>query len=322
MTGTTLLDWIQNILRDPTERAAFQADPDDYADRHGFGDLSPTDVHDALWLIADNQNTSWEHGNGQVHFPPPTPIHQHTDAGGYLNSYITYNYTAIDTRDTDVDNSVHQDVDTDRDDRYYGHRDDQDRDDDRHDRDDRDHDDRDRDHDRDGDARHDDHDGGFFGRGDGLFGRGDDDRHDDHEDRDGHDGRDDHDGGDFNQHIDSDTVLASGDGATAIGGDNDGNISSAGHDSTTAFGDGDAVHADLSDTDFGSGSAVNVGGGSASGNAEVNTEVDVQDSFQDNDTHEDNDSVHVADDSTDDHSNTHIDADSHNDTHIDDVHHI
>lgn len=276
MTGTTLLDWIQGILRDPAERAAFQADPDDYADRHGFGDLSPADVHDALWLIADNQSASWEHGNGQVHYPPPPPIHQHVDhAGGYLNSYITGNYAtgfSGDDQDTDVDSSVHQDVRTDDD-----HRDPRDHDD-------RDHDSRDdhRDH---GNAWD---DGDLWSDGDLWDGEGERYRHD----------GDDSDGGDLHQHLHADTVVASGAGATAVGGDNGsdnaGDIASTGHDGATAFGAGDAAHADFagigagsgigSDTEFGAGSAVNVGDGSASGDAHTDTHRIADGSFQDNDT--------------------------------------
>ena len=69
--------------------------------------------------------------------------------------------------------------------------------------------------------------------------------------------------------------------------------------------------------EFGSGSAVNVGDGTSSGNAEVNTDVDVEDSFRS----EDNDSVRVEDNSseTDDHSSVHNDSNSHNDTQIEDV---
>jgi hypothetical protein len=239
MATMTLLDWILSILRDPDERAAFQTDPDDYAEQHGFGDLSSADVHDALWLIADNQSASYDHSGSQMHYPPPQHYHNDDHAGHYLNHYITNNYSIIDDRDNVIDNSVHQDVDTG--------------------------------------------------------------------------------GGDFDQVIDHDTAIASGEGSTAIGEDNNGDISSAGHDSTTAFGDGDATHADFENADFGAGSAVNVGSGSADGDAGV----DVTDSFH----AEDNDSLNVADDDTttithedtdiDDHSTTHTDVLSHDPVDVD-----
>lgn len=128
--ATSLLDWILDILRDPDHRQAFQHDPDGYARHHGFGDLSSADVHDALWLIADNQSASFDHHDrghrdhdrhdgdhnrhdGGHHYPPPHHYDHNEHAGHYLNSYIHNNYRFIDDRDTDVDNSIHQRVDTD-----------------------------------------------------------------------------------------------------------------------------------------------------------------------------------------------------------------
>ncbi|MGQ0480679.1 MAG: IniB N-terminal domain-containing protein, partial [Pseudonocardia sp.] len=188
--ATSLLDWILSILRDPDERAAFQADPGGYADDHGFGDLSAADVHDALCLIADNQSASYDHdngydngydNNGHVHYPPPKHYDNDDDAAHYLNNYITNEYTVVDDRDTYVDQSIHQDIDTD--------------------------------------------------------------------------------GGDFEQTIDNDPVIASGDGAVAAGGDiedstvttGDGNVvgdnnqAVTGDDNTTAFGSGNASSADFDD---------------------------------------------------------------------------
>jgi hypothetical protein len=255
MATTTLLDWILSILRDPDERAAFQHDPDQYAEQHGFGDLSSADVHDALSLIADNQSASYDHGgSSHVHYPPPQHYHNNDDAGHYLNNYITNNYTVIDDRDTNIDNSVHQKIDTD--------------------------------------------------------------------------------GGDFHQTNDNDTVIASGDGATAVGGDNNGDISSAGHDSTTAFGDGDANNVDFDHADFGSGSAVAVDGSSASGHAEDNDSVtavegghgDTNVTTADDGSAAHQDVDHTANHEatfthTDDHTdNSHTDIASHNPVHVDDVH--
>lgn len=130
--ATSLLDWILDILRDPDHRNAFQHDPDGYASHHGFGDLSSADVHDALWLIADNQSASFDHHDrghrddddhnrhndhgrhdGGNHYPPPHHYDHNEHAGHYLASYIHNNARFIDSRDTDVDNSIHQRVDTD-----------------------------------------------------------------------------------------------------------------------------------------------------------------------------------------------------------------
>lgn len=112
-TTTSLLDWILSLLRDPAQQAAFQADPASYASDHGFADVSAADVHDALCLAGDNQSQNYrgEH-DGNVHYPPPHHYEHGESATHYLNSYITNNYTAIDERSTNIDNSVHEHVDT------------------------------------------------------------------------------------------------------------------------------------------------------------------------------------------------------------------
>jgi hypothetical protein len=119
--STSLLDWILELLRDPSSRAAFQHDPDGYAAHHGFQGLSAADVHDALYLIADNGSASYDHRFGEhndLHYPPPHHYESHDQHGHhesaahYLNHYITNNYKVIDEHDTNIDNSVHQDVDT------------------------------------------------------------------------------------------------------------------------------------------------------------------------------------------------------------------
>jgi hypothetical protein len=209
MATTSLLDWILSILRDPDHRNAFQHDPDGYARHHGFGDLSSADVHDALWLIADNQSASFDHDNHHEghhghHYPPPHHYDNHEHAGHYLNNYIHNNYRFIDNRDTDIDDSIHQKVNT-------------------------------------------------------------------------------H-GGDFDQHIDNDPVVASGDHAVAAGGDirdsfvtsgrgniiGDHNHAISGSGNTTAFGTGDANTSSFDGARFGDGAAVSVGG-NAGGHSEHNS---------------------------------------------------
>ena len=113
-TTTSLLDWILSLLRDPAQQAAFQADPQSYASDHGFSNLSAADVHDALCLAGDNQSQSWRGGDheGHVHYPPPQHYEHGESATHYLRSYITNNYTSIDERSTNIDNSVHERVDT------------------------------------------------------------------------------------------------------------------------------------------------------------------------------------------------------------------
>ena len=211
---TSLLDWILNLLRDPDARADFQADPRAYAKDNGFENLSSSDVYDALCLIGDNQSASYDYRGGGDHFPPPPhPSHRGDgdgDAARYLNNYITNNYTSIDDRDTNVDSSIHQKIDTD--------------------------------------------------------------------------------GGDFDQTIDNDPVIASGDGSVAAGGDirdstlttGDGNVvgdnnqAVTGDDNTTAFGTGDATNASFDDARFGEGSAVSLGGNADGSSTDNDTTTSVR----------------------------------------------
>jgi hypothetical protein len=269
--STSLLDWILSLLRDPDARAAFQADPHGYASDHGFQNLSSADVHDALWLIADNASASYDHkfAAADVHYPPPPHYDSHHDAPQYLNHYITNNYKVIDQHDTHVDNSVHQDIDT-------------------------------------------------------------------------------H-GGDFDQTIDNDPVIASGDHSVAAGDDirdstvttgdqnviGDHNQAVTGDHDTTAFGSGDATNADLDHTRIGDGGSLSLGGdayghntdndtttsvhSSGSGATSVNAAGDHGDAHQYADQHESDHSshLHYEDDSRTD---SHEQVGSHNDVSYDDSH--
>ncbi|MDQ2709287.1 MAG: IniB N-terminal domain-containing protein [Actinomycetota bacterium] len=184
----SLLQWLLDLLNDPASRADFAANPDKFLIDHGHGDLTSGDLHDALCLAADNGNS--HNDNSEHHYNPPHHYNKGEDAGHYLKEYITNNYTNIEDRSTNIDDSVHQRVDT-------------------------------------------------------------------------------H-GGDFSERIDNHPTVASGDGSTAVGHDANGNISSAGHDNTTAFGKGDATHASFDDAKFGSGSGVSLKG-DASGHADDNS---------------------------------------------------
>jgi hypothetical protein len=212
MSDTSLLDWILSLLRDPDTRADFLADPNGYAQDHGFDNLSSGDVHDALCLIADDDNSSRsDHG---THYPAPRDYDHgnHDNGSDYLRSYITNNYTTIEEHNTNIDNSVHQDIDTG--------------------------------------------------------------------------------GGDFNQTIDNDPVVASGDGAVAAGGDirdstvttgdhnvvGDGNHAVTGDGNTTAFGSGDATNADLGHTNLGDGGSLSIGGDAYGHNEDNDTSTAVHSS--------------------------------------------
>ncbi|WP_028924388.1 IniB N-terminal domain-containing protein [Pseudonocardia acaciae] len=205
MSSTSLLDWILSLLRDPDARADFQHDPDGYAAHHGFEGLSGADIHDALMLIADSGSASYDHkfhDNG-VHYPPPHHYPSGESAPHYLNNYITNNYKIIDDHSTNIDNSVHQNVDT-------------------------------------------------------------------------------H-GGDFDQVIDNDPVVASGDHSVAAGEDiEDSDLTTGDHNvvgddnevvtgdhNTTAFGSGDATDVSFDHANVSDGGALSVGG-NAHGHAESN----------------------------------------------------
>jgi hypothetical protein len=282
----TLLEFLRELLTNEQARDWYADDPDAALKYYGLDDLTPADVNDALVLIEDNQtanfdrdyNTGWD---GPSHSGRNDDDRDHggrdhdDDHGGddhkaaveTINRYITNNFT--NDRDTIVDNSTNQQIDT-------------------------------------------------------------------------------H-GGDFDQDIDVDSVVASGDGAVAAGGsiedstivsgdDNqvgDGNVRGndnvvgddnnvvSGDNNTTAFGDGDANNASFEDVEVGGGGAISVGG-NASGS------YDVDDSFNDTDTtttthnefedsfNEDNDDTRDSfneshqDNDTDSHDSTHTDSNSHN----------
>jgi hypothetical protein len=118
--STSLLDWILALFRDPDARAAFQDDPRGFAADNGFDRMSAADFRDALSLIADSRSASYDHrgdhGRGDearpVHYPPPPHPDHNDDGPRYLSNYITNNYEVIEKNETNIDNSVHQDIDT------------------------------------------------------------------------------------------------------------------------------------------------------------------------------------------------------------------
>ena len=51
---TSLLQLVEELVRDPVAKTAYAADPDVYLDRHGFGDLDAEDIAEALSHVADS----------------------------------------------------------------------------------------------------------------------------------------------------------------------------------------------------------------------------------------------------------------------------
>jgi hypothetical protein len=108
-TSTTLLDWIMELFRDPEARAAFQADPEHYAEVHSLANASAADVHDALCLAVDHQPA---HSHGHHDFHRPSPPHHHGEpAHHYLRHYMN-DYESEHKNHTDLDDSVHQHIRT------------------------------------------------------------------------------------------------------------------------------------------------------------------------------------------------------------------
>jgi hypothetical protein len=259
--STSLFELLLNLLRDPSALTAYREDPEGFLS--DCGDVSPADIREALLLVQDSQEADFgrDHNTGGNHIqiPPPPPAPEpepgeshHEAAVRYLDSYVTNNY--IDDRDTTVDNSVNQQIDTG--------------------------------------------------------------------------------GGDFDQDIDVDSTVASGDDSVAAGddledsendsgddededdderddeGDKDGdsvtgddNESVQGDDNTTSFGDGDTTSTEIDgDVNVGDGGAFAAGGDASVDNSDSST----NDSFNDNSDNSTEDSFNTSSETTDnsDHSTT------------------
>ena len=110
-----LIDLILRLLRDPAALAEFQQNPDAVLAACGASNLSAEDVHDALVLSDDKDDRDDNGGHHNHHVPPPPHPHpgesDHDAAVRYIKEYVTNNY--VDDRDTSVDNSVNQQIDTD-----------------------------------------------------------------------------------------------------------------------------------------------------------------------------------------------------------------
>jgi len=174
------------------------------------------------------------------------------------------------------------------------------------------------------------------------------DEHNTHVDNSVHQNIDTH-GGDFDQTIDNDPVIASGDHSVAAGGDiRDSTLTTGDHnvvghdnqavtgdDNTTAFGSGDATNADLGHTHIGDGGSLSVGGdahgsnthdetntsvhSSGSGDTSVNAAGAHGDASQLADQHESDTSTHTNyEDSS--HTDSHDQVGSHNDVNYDNSH--
>jgi hypothetical protein len=115
----SLLEFIRELLTNVELRDYFAEDPQGALDEYGLSGVDADDVHDAL-VLADEDNQDgdfsrhYDTGDNHVKLPePPEPHHGgggHEGAAEYINRYITNNF--VDDRDTIVDNSTNQQIDT------------------------------------------------------------------------------------------------------------------------------------------------------------------------------------------------------------------
>ena len=115
----TLLEFLRSLIYDDEARQEFADNPDQALADAGLDHLSAADVHDALSLMQDDSQEAdfsrdTDTGGNEINIAPPAPVESH-DGGDesaveYINKYITNNY--IDDRDTTIDNSVNQQIDT------------------------------------------------------------------------------------------------------------------------------------------------------------------------------------------------------------------
>ena len=113
-TPSALIQLLLSLLSDPEAADAFGQDPAAFVAQCGLTDLTPEQVHDAAVLVADQApEHSEHHDKPHHHTPPPDPTPHdppHEAAIKYLTTYVTNNW--VDDRDTIVDNSVNQQIDT------------------------------------------------------------------------------------------------------------------------------------------------------------------------------------------------------------------
>src|SRR5690349_16627510 len=113
--ANNLIELILRLLKDPAALAEFQENPDAVLAACGASDVSAEDVYDALVLASDDDDDNNNNGGHHNHHVPPPPHPRpgesdHDATVRYIKEYVTNNY--VDDRDTSVDNSVNQQIDT------------------------------------------------------------------------------------------------------------------------------------------------------------------------------------------------------------------
>lgn len=116
----SLIEFIRELLTSSDLQDQFTADPGRALDAVGLAHIDAADVHDALTLVNDDSrhadfsrhyDTGWNgvSASALAVAPAPTP-HVHESAAEYVHRYVTN--THVEDRDTVVDHSVSQRVDT------------------------------------------------------------------------------------------------------------------------------------------------------------------------------------------------------------------
>jgi hypothetical protein len=121
----SLLEFVRELLTNTGLRDWFAKDPEAALHSKGLDDIDAHDVRDALTLVNDDHqeadfSRTYDTGSNHIsgltggahhssHSSAPEP-HGHETAAEYVNRYITNNY--VDDRDTTVDNSTNQQIDT------------------------------------------------------------------------------------------------------------------------------------------------------------------------------------------------------------------
>ena len=118
----SILEFLQKMIGDVDLRDWFARDPQDALEYHGLKDVSPEDVRDAIILADDSQTADFSRNVDQgLHATLPTAYAAHREAnaeGGddrqeaieHLSRFVTNNF--VDDRDTNVDDSVNQQIRT------------------------------------------------------------------------------------------------------------------------------------------------------------------------------------------------------------------
>lgn len=113
--ATNLIDFLRELLFNDDLREQFTEDPAKTLAANGLSNVSADDIHDGLALLHGDDGHSTNHHGANHQVARPVEPHHHGGheeaAAQYLNRYITNNYT--DARETHVDQSLHQDIDTD-----------------------------------------------------------------------------------------------------------------------------------------------------------------------------------------------------------------